>query len=370
MIAPNIFTTANEKLGICDDLSVQKNQNLIFIYSPPKVGSTTLVTSIRMYAPNMFTVLHIHDEKSLKIICGLENITVNDIIQYNRSLGKNVWVIDIYRSPIEQKISDFFEGICIHHFNTTPENIVTYDIKKIVNRFNNLFPHLSTGDHYRDKYNLSPELIPESYDFNTHKYLSITSTDGTKYIKLRLKDSGQWGQILSTILGKNIKIVSDYETANKPVINELYKKFKETYKIPENLLNLIKNCPKLKYYYSDQERNAYLDTWSNNTTHTVHEPYSESEYTLYTTISRENQHINEIQRAHYIYDGCNCKACLIKRSQMIQRGGKIEKFNHKEANVEHLANKIRTVNKLNAFLQQQQQNRRIQKKSGIIKLKL
>jgi hypothetical protein len=365
-----MIAAVNEKLGICDDLTVQKNKNLIFIYSPPKVGSTTLVTSIRLYAPNMFTVLHIHDEKSLKIMCGLENITVNDIIQYNRSLGKNVWVIDIYRSPIEQKISDFFEGICIHHFNTTQENIVTYDIQKIVNRFNNLFPHLSTGDHYRDKYNIQSELIPESYDFENQKYLSITSTNGTKYIKLRLKDSGQWGQILSSILGKNIKIVSDYETANKPVINELFKKFKETYKIPKNLFDLIKNCPKLNYYYSEQERTAYLDTWSNNMAPDIHEPYTDSEYTLYTAITRENQHINEIQRAHYIYDGCNCKACLIKRNRMIQSGGKIEKFNHTEANVEHLANKIRTVNKLNAFLQQQEQSRRIQKKGGIIKLTL
>ena len=321
----------------------------------------------------MFTVLHIHDEKSLKIICGLENITVNEIIQYNRSLGKNVWVIDIYRSPIEQKISDFFEGICIHHFNTTQENIVTYDIRKIINRFNNLFPHLSTGDHYRDKYNIPTELIPESYDFDTHKYLSITSANGIKYIKLRLKDSGQWGHVLSTILGKNINIVSDYETANKPIISELYKRFKETYKVPENLLEIIKNCPKLTYYYSSQERNEYLDTWTNNMIPTTHEPYSDSEYTLYTAISRENQNINEIQRAHYIYDGCNCKACLIKRTKMIQSGGKIEKFNHTEANVEYLANKIRTVNKLNAVLyqqHQQEQHRRAQKKSGIIKLKL
>ena len=76
----------------------------------------------------------------------------------------------------------------------------------------------------------------------------------------------------------------------------------------------------------------------------------------------ENQNINEIQRNHYIDIGCKCKACFIKRSKMLQNG-KMEKITHKEANVEYLANKIRTVNKLNQILalqnqKQQQQHHR------------
>ena len=36
------------RLGIQDDLNIEKNQKLIFIYCPPKVGSTTLVSSLRL----------------------------------------------------------------------------------------------------------------------------------------------------------------------------------------------------------------------------------------------------------------------------------------------------------------------------------
>jgi len=40
-----------------------KNKNtLIFIYTPPKVGSTTLVTSFRISCARRVNVLHIHDE--------------------------------------------------------------------------------------------------------------------------------------------------------------------------------------------------------------------------------------------------------------------------------------------------------------------
>ena len=40
----------NKKFNLGDDLNIEKNRNLIFIYCPPKVGSTSLVSSIRLYA--------------------------------------------------------------------------------------------------------------------------------------------------------------------------------------------------------------------------------------------------------------------------------------------------------------------------------
>ena len=109
MATPEMLKEANQKLNICDDLSVEKNKNLVIVYCPPKVGSTTVVSSIRMSAYNKFTVLHIHDELMLSVLCRIENVTVKEIILYNQSIGKNVYVIDIYRSPIEQKISKYFE---------------------------------------------------------------------------------------------------------------------------------------------------------------------------------------------------------------------------------------------------------------------
>jgi hypothetical protein len=56
------------------------------------------------------------------------NISINEIIHYNKKIGKNVFVIDIYRSPIERKISEYFEKLSCHHFNNTDENINKYNI--------------------------------------------------------------------------------------------------------------------------------------------------------------------------------------------------------------------------------------------------
>jgi uncharacterized protein (UPF0218 family) len=99
---------ANERLLIKDNSNEEKDKNLIFIYCPPKVGSTSLVSSLRLFACEKFTVLHVHGEEMLKTIYNID-VSINEIINYNSSLGKNIYVIDIYRTPIERKISEFFQ---------------------------------------------------------------------------------------------------------------------------------------------------------------------------------------------------------------------------------------------------------------------
>ena len=81
-----------------------KNKNtFVFIYTPPKVGSTSLVTSLRISYARGLNVVHIHDETMLSVITGIknnDNITINELIHYNASIEKNVYVIDVYINPI------------------------------------------------------------------------------------------------------------------------------------------------------------------------------------------------------------------------------------------------------------------------------
>jgi hypothetical protein len=357
-----LLQETNKKLNIYDDLSIDKNKNLIFVYCPPKVGSTTLITSIRISAFNKFTVLHIHNELMLKVLCNIDNVKVIDIIEHNKNLGKNVYVFDIYRSPIEQKISQYFEKLSIYHFNNSPQAINNYNVNKIIRRFNNLFPHLSKEDHYKDAYQIP---MPKKFNFQ-QKYI-LQNINGVKYIKLRLKDSENWGQILTEILETKITIITDYETNNKP-IREMFIKFKEAYKIPENLLNIIENCPSLKYYYSNEEREEYLNSWREKKTLSII-PFTSDEYNFYENISIDNQYIYDIQSKHYLDEGCSCKVCNLKRKNIIERierGEKVnEKINHNENAVEYLKQKAKDklkiiiANKTNIVNRQNENKRRV-----------
>ena len=143
-------------------LNVNKNQHnkLLFVYSSPKVGSTSIVSSLRIFGLDNIDIIHIHDEEMLKVLTKLEGITINEIISYNKSLGKEVYVINVYRSPIERKISSFFEKIGSHHFNANDQDVNTYNVAKVINRFNSIFPWIGNGDHFIDKYDIP---IPDEY---------------------------------------------------------------------------------------------------------------------------------------------------------------------------------------------------------------
>jgi len=336
--------SANERLLINDKSNEPRDRNIIFVYCPPKVGSTSLVSSLRLFGYERYNVLHIHNESILKVLYNID-VTINELIKYNSLLGKNVYVIDIYRSPIEQKISIFFEKLEKFHFNNSVENMEKIPIETLITRFNNLFVHLGDNDYYRNEYNIT---YPESFNFEK-KYI-IKNMGNIQYIKLRLQDSSShWRTILRAVLNIDVVIVHDYETADKPVKN-IFKRFMDNYRIPENLLEDIKQSSDFTYYNSSSESMSYLNSWKRKMT-SAHKCFSIDEYNLYLTISGENQYMSEIQRDHYIDNGCNCNGCKKKRfniRERIKRGENITtKIKHEE--IKENKNKVfqkRLVNKV------------------------
>ena len=329
------------------DLAINKlfytsTHNFIFIFTPPKVGSTTLVTSLRVSLNKSYNIIHIHDETMLSVLTGINDVKINDIISYLSKNGKNVYVIDVYRTPKERKMSEYFEKLSPYHFNNTDENISKhYSIKRISDRFNKIFPHIENEDHYFDKYNISD---PIPFDFDNKYTLQII--DNIKYIKLRLCDSDLWDKILSKIFNIDIIIIHDYATESKQ-LGELYKTFKKEYKLPSNYIEYIENDKYLKFYYNETERNDYLNYWKSKLSQPS-TPYTESEFKFYMNICFENQFINDVQIDHYIDNGCFCSLCTKKRREIYVKykegERKFEKIIHTE-----VVNELHTekINKMN-----------------------
>lgn len=336
----NLLIMANELLRI----NKSQHNRLLFVYSAPKVGSTSIVSSFRIFGLDKVDVIHIHDEEMLQVLSHIKGITINELIIFNKYLGKDVYVVNIYRSPIERKISAFFEKVGSYHFNTSDQNINNYNIEKVISRFNNIFPYIDVSDHFIDKYNIT---IPKHFDYQ-QKYLLVKENNIT-YITLRLKDSNQWGPIISNIFGFNIRIVKDYESTNKP-IKYTYNLFKKTYKIPINFLDEIKTCKYLNYYYSPSEIIQYYNEWNNKST-LIKNGYTLEQYKVYNEITLENIRFDNIQLDHYMDEGCSCKACSIKRAEIaskIMRGiFTNEKIIHSEARTELVQKRVERANKIN-----------------------
>ena len=300
-----LLEEANNKLKINESVTNERNK-IVFVYCLPKVGSTALVSSIRLFASDKFIVVHVHNETMLSVLYKIEGVTINEIIHYNGTLGREVYVIDIYRVPIERKMSLFFENLSSFHFNTTDNNILSYKMSLITERFNQLYNNITNSNHFLDVYNIE---LPERFDSN-NKYLSLDN-NGVKYIVLRLHDSKHWDSILTSILGVKIKIIKDYQTCKKE-IGELYNKFKEEYKVPLNYYHQLSQCKYLRYFLSEAEIEEYNNYWKVRTTED-YRGFTKDEYKLYTLVSNQNCTIVNVDLEHYIDEGCFCKHCFIKR---------------------------------------------------------
>lgn len=295
--------------------------NYIFVYTPPKVGSTSLVTSLRVSLNRSYNIIHIHDEIMLSVLTGIHNVRINDILTFLSNQGRNVFVIDVYRTPVERKMSEYFEKLSPYHFNNTESNISSYNIQRLFDRFNCLFPNLEKGDHYFEQYG-----IPESdiVPFDFHNKYTLQTVNRVKYIKLRLCDSVLWPSILSSIFQTDIVLISDYKTEDKGV-GALYNTFKLQYRLPANFLSLLQDDKYFLFYYSNEERNNYLSFWRSKLDPMPFTPYSAVEYAFYIKLCLENQHINDVQYEHYIDNGCFCPPCTKRRREIYFEAKKGEK---------------------------------------------
>ena len=308
-------------------LNIDNTKDLIIIYCGAKVGSTSLVSSLRLSCSENSNVIHLHDDAMLRVLTQSDDsVSVSGLIEYNSKI-KKVFVIDIYRSPIERKMSEYFEKLCDLHFNNKPEEVNNYNLHRITKRFNDIFSHIGKGDHYIDKYD-----IPVIESFDVKRKYQLQEINNITYIKLRLKDSHEWSKILSKIMNRQIYIVRDYETINKE-IGDLYKRFKSEYKLPLNLYQTIVEDEYLSFYYTEEERESYLKEWLKRVCDKC-DTWSDKEYDFYKRISIENLTQNDIQKHHYIDLGCTCKYCSAKRLEIIEkvkRGEDIkEKIIHSE----------------------------------------
>jgi len=307
-----LLFNANRNLGLKEDLSKPQNKNIIFVYTHAKCGSTSLVSSLRLSCFGKFTVIHIHNDQMLHSMYKVdESIRVLDIIQFNQRLKKNVIVFDIFRTPIEQKMSLYFDLLGSYHFNRNKDAINKLSLDTVFNRFNKIFPHISYLDYFTNLFPISEKF--ETFD-NEKGFLLAEDNFGVKYIKLRISDfNTKWISILENILKTKIWLVRD-NTVNQ--FADLYKNFKANYQLPTNFLEDLKNLSTLDFYLTEQEKLDYLNTWEENTSDVSFLPYTNEEYSFYCQIAKENKYLNTQQFNHYFDNGCDCIQCQEKRRKI------------------------------------------------------
>jgi hypothetical protein len=221
----------------------------IIVYCGGKCGSSTLHNTFKK---NGYKSFKIHNNNYFQYLCNNFkkdiNKTIYDVIDFNVNQCKPIYIIDSYRTPIERKISSFFQNIDNHISNynkKTTEDIISIFNEKFLYELEDYHSIDEVMQHYGlDKFT--------EFDFK-NKY-NIVKKDNIIFIKIRFNDINEWSEILNKIFNKKINLHNDNLTITKP-INKLYNEFKENYRLPEKYFN--------KYLINDIALNIYINYWKN-----------------------------------------------------------------------------------------------------------
>lgn len=224
----------------------------VFVYCGGKCGSKTLYKTLSQY----FTTGHFHNQQSFMYHHKITDYTLFDIIDYNSKIYDNIYIIDSYRTPIERKISCFFNNI--QHYFPNFKNISTRELINYFNKQNLIYgaQEFHPIDEIMNYYNIVPF---SNFDFK-NKY-NICKKDNIHFIKIRFSDIQNWDKILQNIFKKKINIINDNMSITK-FYNDKYIHFKQYYYIPNDYLNIfLKNDINFKIYNTNEEQKEYYKKW-------------------------------------------------------------------------------------------------------------
>jgi len=303
-----------KNLHICKHCEHPRCNNIIIVYCRPKVGSSSLVTSLNLSLSNKYRIFHLHNNKAIKRLYNIQDITIIDVINILSKYKQNIFIIDIYRNTFDTIVSHFFQEINIH-FSIKKNDVDTLlDNDKIMLRFNEtMYLSLTNNaiDYYSEIYNNNIKV--DTFDFDK-KYLKYVEGNKT-YIKVRLNDFELWSTIFEEIFNENIYILKDNSTSTKA-----YSTFKKEYKIPNNLLKmLLINMQYEKIYLSKFEQEEYINYLTNKTNvNNVVRCFNKEECIIYSRIIMQNilNREEKLDKNHYLVTNCNCNKCISNNNEI------------------------------------------------------
>jgi len=223
----------------------------VFVYCSRKCGSMSLTKTLNQY----FNAFHVHNQKDFEDFYGEHKYTIFDVIDYNAKINKNIYIIDVYRTPIERKISSFFQSIDEHF-----PYYKRYNTKTLIKYFN--CGYIYSLEEYQ-----SIDEIMKYYDvplfthFDFEKGYNIVTKNNIHFIKLRFNDIKRWDSILSDIFNMNIRVAPDNISAFKEY-SSAYKSFKKYYYIPNDYYHdILPNDINFRIYNTEEEQKNYIEKW-------------------------------------------------------------------------------------------------------------
>jgi hypothetical protein len=162
-----------------------------------------------------------------------------------------IYIIDSYRTPIERKISAFFQNISItipDYKTLSVEDLIVIFNQKYLSEIEEYHPMDAIMTHYN---------VPIFKEFDFAKSYNIARNDNLVFIKILFKDIKKWDAILAGIMDKPI-VLQEKNINNNP----LYKAFLKIYRVDRSYLQTtLQQDTTFTIYNTKEEQKEYIDRW-------------------------------------------------------------------------------------------------------------
>lgn len=222
---------------------------IILIYQPGKVASTSLYRTIQKYGRH---VLHCHD---------LDKIGSNDDDLYrllNLQSGK---IISLVREPIARRISEMWQGI--PYADRYAFDADFYDIE------NNYFYQgiqgaLSEFEWFDLQIKRLFKIDVYSYPFDKEKGYTFIKEGKIELLLIKVEKLNELEDVIGRFLNiQNFRLYND-NVGNQKSYRFALQSYKENFMVSQELLETIYEHEYVKHFYSEQERNGYYRKWLDN----------------------------------------------------------------------------------------------------------
>jgi len=224
----------------------------IFVYQMGKVGSTSVHNSLLKYYRGK--VFHAHDFSL--------NHRENQIGRlYNWAVirKKPIYIISLTREPISRNISAFFQDY--EKYTGTPFNDSKLNIPELRNIFFNKFNHNQPLDWFDN--NIFYHFGIDVYETKFQEENSfIIKKDNVKLLVLRSETKDDKKELyIKEFLGLKKFIISNKNISEDKIYSNMYYKFLNQIKFPEDYLKRMIDSKYFKHFYGREFQEQAVLRW-------------------------------------------------------------------------------------------------------------
>ena len=255
-------------------------ENDILVYQPGKVGSSTICNSLTTIDINVTHVHMLTDKFIYDLIPELawtpkidELETIRKCSQYcydKIKSANHLKIITLVREPLSRDYSLFLyhmSELCKNGYLSTNDSLLEACAEGIRRR---------ATQNGKCKYGYQFEWFNEelkevfgidvySYPFEKDKGYSIIKQDNIEVLVIKLERLNDLEQVVGEFANAlDFKLINANE-ASKKEYKDLYKKIRESVKIPDQIVSMYYNGNRfMDHFYSEEEKKSFLKKWQNN----------------------------------------------------------------------------------------------------------